>query len=444
MHIECSSKLARVQVGDVYGHLPMGSLPNHQHSALPKKPVTRESFETDKYGRKRDSLPEKLRAQTDYERDTGYSPMYHAALADLPRLASGAVCYAFVLVVNMLSLGRQRAKSSDRRHEWTLPISTAELSEYCRANERDIQRQLAEMEVRGMIGVRRVKQGGLKYSISLRYAAWQALDDYAVWKRKQVVSIDEAPEVEPEDEDVAAVDVDAVKLTKRPQTVKPGRAARAIKVGVGVAELVLQNDSPQAEASFTAVVDAGRMVVSARFEGAVKSTVPTECRVAADTVALPLHPLEKRAHPRSMEIGAIFDPILARDGARLLSPDKHALYDACVALGETPAEVLGKFLHGPDGRATRRISGPRAVAAICRECRENWDFLNRSQEKQRVALCVCGEPVARGCEPYCRACKARWILEVPARDHDGGLNWDEQDMRWALNVRDEETRQGRW
>ena len=422
----------------------MGALPKSKIVETPKKPLARENFETDEYGRKRASLPEKLRTQTDYERDTGYSPMYHAALADLPRLASGAVCYAFVLVVNMLSYGRQRARATDRRHEWTLPISVAELSEYCRANERDIQRQLSEMEARGMIGVRRVKQGGVKYSLSLRYGDWRGLDDYAVWKRKQVVAIDEAPESEADEESIVPVDADAVKLTKRPQQVKPGRAARAIKVGVGVAELVLQNDSPQAEASFTAVVDAGRMVVSARFEGALKSTVQAECQVAVDTVALPPHPLEKRSHPRAGELGEIFDPILARDGARLLSPDKHALYDACVALGDTPAEVLGRFLHGPDGRAQRRVSGPRAVVAICKECRDNWDVVKRVTEPELRRCAECDEVLGPRELKRCRVCEAKWIFSVPSRDPEGYLNWDEKDLRWAETVREEELRAGRW
>src|SRR5258708_3274812 len=120
----------------------------------------------DKYGRDPGSTPERLRAQSDYAADTGYSPLYHAALADLPRLASGAVCYALVLVVNMLSLGREH-KRNEPRHACTLPISALDLAELCRANVRDIQRQLSEMKDRGMIACKTIRvNGGVEYAIS--------------------------------------------------------------------------------------------------------------------------------------------------------------------------------------------------------------------------------------------------------------------------------------
>src|SRR5437762_2001617 len=120
----------------------------------------------DKYGRNPDSLPEKLRGQSDYEKDTGYGPLYHGMMADLPRLLGGsAVAWSFVMTVLRLSLGRG-TKAKEPRNVWTLPISAIELSELCCANVRDIQRQLSELAERGVIATKQVKNGTVKYSIS--------------------------------------------------------------------------------------------------------------------------------------------------------------------------------------------------------------------------------------------------------------------------------------
>src|SRR5689334_2344269 len=169
----------------------MGALPKPLEPRI-KKPVVSDATppKRDQFGRDPDCPSERLRTQTDYEADTGYAPLYHAALADLPRLSSGAVCYAFVLVVNMLSYGRGKqwhefqaderddskcskckGRSSDGvhskpgvRYDSTLPISPQALADLCRANIRDIQRQLAELAERGMIKAKQVKRG--EYVIS--------------------------------------------------------------------------------------------------------------------------------------------------------------------------------------------------------------------------------------------------------------------------------------
>src|SRR5258708_7445025 len=110
----------------------MGALPKPLEPRL-KKPVVSDATppKRDQFGRDPESPAERLRNQTDYEADTGYAPLYHAALADLPRLSSGAVCYAFVLVVNMLSFGRGKDSKTGKRYEATLPISAQALADLC-------------------------------------------------------------------------------------------------------------------------------------------------------------------------------------------------------------------------------------------------------------------------------------------------------------------------
>lgn len=90
---------------------------------------------------------------------------------------------------------------------------------------RDIQRLLAELPERGLIAVKTIKNGTTKYVISLLYSKWQGLEDYAVWKRRQVVAIDEAAEdAESEDSEQTPISKDAVHLFRRPALVRPGRA----------------------------------------------------------------------------------------------------------------------------------------------------------------------------------------------------------------------------
>lgn len=179
--------------------------------------------ETDKFGRDKNSLPERLRLRGD-----AWAPRPIAAEADLHRLASGAVYYAFISIVNTLSLGRPRGPK-EPWHEWTEPISAAEIAEYTGANVRDIQRKIAELKERGMIAVKTVQVGGVqKYEISLLYSKWRALDNYSVWKLRQVVPIDESQGQEVEDETPVAIEKGAVRLTRKPQRVAPGRSSRIL------------------------------------------------------------------------------------------------------------------------------------------------------------------------------------------------------------------------
>jgi len=238
----------------------MGALPKPKLSPA-RKPVAPETRKLDQYGRDPESPVERLRAQSNYDAQTGYFPFYHAEMAALPRLA---VCYALVLTVKRLSIGRPRAHVKDPHHAWTLPISTAELAEYCRCNVRDVQRQISEMESRGMIAVKTVKNGTVKYAVSLLYPKWRELDDYAVWKRRQVVDIDDhIEESESDDAEQLPISKEAVALFKKPAAVRPGRASRAAKVSVGIRDVVCQNDSKAVDLIFNPVVQSGRLVITA-------------------------------------------------------------------------------------------------------------------------------------------------------------------------------------
>ncbi len=392
----------------------MSALPQPRFNDSKKPPVI--ETKRDKYGRDPGSALERLRASSDYQAETGYAPMFHAALADLPRLASGAVFYAFILHVNRLSYGRGK-DSAGKRITATLPISAATLAELCCCNVRQIQRELGELKDRGVISCKQVKKAGsVEYVISLLYADWRGLEDYTAWKRAQVVAIDDGLELELEsgDEDIMPVSKDAVRLTKRAETVRPGRSTRPKPITVGVRSFKVQNTGG-VDVEHEAVIQSGGCLVvsftSSPVEQKGEQQANTERRTrragrltpsdstgdfseSSDAVADEAKGEHKANAERrtrradqlstlestrdlpdtAVKLARLFDPLLQKSGARLLSPDKVALAAAVSEVGAMPFEFLEDFvLHPKRGRAARPISGPRAVASIVRDARENWE-----------------------------------------------------------------------
>jgi hypothetical protein len=315
-------------------------------------------------------------------------------MADLRRLV-GHSSVATFLVLHVL-----RLTAGQSRKDETAPIGAQELADLLRDPDnpndnpvRDVQRQLSEMKERGIIGLKTVKDsGGVKYKISLQLKDWRGLPGYAKWKREQVVPIDESSEAEDaEDTEVLTpISKDAVRLTAKPQRLKARSSSRAIAVAVGVRSLSVQNESADVDTTFSAVVQSGRLVVSVIASNEQKGESKANdkrhgCRAGSDTET---EKGESKAndkrhgcrvgdltvdHPRAAELISFFDPLLR---SRKLSLDISALYDACVAIGDTPRDTLNFWLHGPEGRAKREIKTPRTVVAICRECRANWEKSN--------------------------------------------------------------------
>jgi hypothetical protein len=373
----------------------MGALaqPRHSRQSEPiRKPVSREKIPLDAHGRDPKSPVEILRQQSDYEKGSGFSPFFHAFLADLPRLLGGsAVSCWLVMTVLRLSLGAPRGPKQ-KRSECTPPISTAELAELCCANIRDIQLRLSELEERGIIVTKKLKtSGAVKYSISLKYRDWREIEDYAVWKRRQTVTpIDagDGTQDSEQDEELKPISSEATLLFKGPRKVRPGRATTAVKFNTGVREFVFENHSDTVEASCTAVVQSGRLVVSATFQQPAvneKQTTPVVTAVSRKRD-------KPDPHPLTPALSQLFDPLLARSAARLLSPDEKSLQAACVAVGEMSMEFLAHFLMKPGGRGERSISGPAAVPLIVAEARKNWQAV-MSVPIPPVRVCsVCGGP----------------------------------------------------
>jgi hypothetical protein len=311
-----------------------------------------------------------LRRRTDYAKDTGYSPLYHAALAELPRLSGGTVCTHFLLMLNMLSYGRPD-KPAKGRHVWTEPVTLEYLAELCRCHLRDIQRQVANLgkataknpDGRGLVQVKAHRRG--EYSFRLLYEEWAKLPDYVAPSCK-VVSIEEP---EADDEETIEVSREAVRLLRRPQKIRGGKACRAIGFKVGVKDMRIQHKG-SSPLIVDAVVDVGgRLIINTEIEGEAEANAKRHgCR---DTAAAPA------AHPKAAELVKVFDPLLEKWGSRLLSGDGAALDRACRELGDMPLAFLTQWLmDGDKARGTRSISGPKVVASIVREAVVNWRASN--------------------------------------------------------------------
>jgi hypothetical protein len=256
-------------------------------------------------------------------------------------------------------------------------------------NVRDIQRQIAELQERGMIAVKQVKKGTIvKYSISLLYPKWGKLESYAVWKRRQVVAIDEALDEEVADEASAVISKDVVRLTKKPQRIAPGRSSRAVAVNVGVSSFRFQSADLRLDLIHNTVIQSGCLIVSVASQvsegkakgeenknvthvadapthgGSTKGETPRQlndnCKVQSPQAAA-------ISHSRAAELVKLFDPILARSAARLLSGDLKSLQAACEAIADCDHDFLARF-----DRLTRDIKSPLHIPDICREALASW------------------------------------------------------------------------
>ncbi len=343
------------------------------------------------------------RYKTDYSADTGYSPAYHDAVRHKPRLCGeSAVMRDLIEYANIRSYGRPRGKK-DPRHVWTDTLTTEELAEHCRCKVREIQRQLSEMEERGMISVRRLK-GGIE--ISLLYAAWAKVEDYAVWQRKQKVAAIDESELYTEaaaDEEPAAPGKEAVPVFKRPLAVRPGRASKAAPINAGVKEFVFVNRNAKVEVVCEGVIESGRFTLYTDFRFPAASVGANEKRKSVNNDAgIPVTPstatnqFSKIASGKSPtqpitlppggdKLPSLFDPsLLGNNPPQSLAGDPVTWRKACAAMGPMPFDVLERaYTTAPKG-ATPRCKRPTKltdILPIIREARVNWEKTGKVSEE---------------------------------------------------------------
>jgi hypothetical protein len=218
-------------------------------STRAKKPATG--------GRDPNSPSEKLRT-SDYDKQTGYAPLFFSLGADLARLSSGNACTLLIIHAVYRSFGRHPGGKSAKRMEWTSQTSVQDWADLCRCDVRTIEREITGLEKRQLAEVKREGRGMV--SLRLRLREWPSLPDY----KPNVVDISTGDEYEEEakDEDKEK-EASRVELTKRPQPARAGKSSRSIPVTCGVKAFRFQNDSV-VDLSFTAVVQAGELVLSSQ------------------------------------------------------------------------------------------------------------------------------------------------------------------------------------
>lgn len=338
------------------------------------------------YGRDPQSLGERARESSDYDTEKGYAPFFHAFNADWPRLSSGHVSDVLFMWVLSKSLGRS-FKKGEPRPQSTLPFIVEEVASVLLCDVRSIERELAGWHARKVAKVTREGKGLV--SVELLYRGWEALPNY-----KNMVSIETGG---PSAEDATPVDAEKpqatrIELTKAPLPCKAGRRSKSVKIECGIKRFHLINPSA-VDFDITAVVQAGDLGITIRateewLREAVKripvsngiNNLDSPPRHGSDGLARETIAKAKSkakaidyTHPRAAELAAIFDPLLKKSRARLISEDSVSLLKACEEYRSLPKDDLLHFLMAGDSpRAARPISSPKHVAAIVREAVGNW------------------------------------------------------------------------
>lgn len=359
----------------------MSALPNPLPSqSIPKKPAGRQS-KLNKYGRDPNSPSEKMR-RSDLDTLAPFAPFPISFMSDLARLTSGNSCTLLILGLWVKSAGRGIAKKGDKYPEWTEALAVVDLAQLCRCDERTIERELKALGERGLAEVK--KEGKGKISARLRYREWESLPDYT----SNVVELP-AP-VEPEAEDETAEQKEGFqRLTgKKGLTIKAGAQSKPLPVNVGVKSVQFQA-AGSVDIEFVSVIQAGEQVVKASVPAVFLESLRKQYavpNVSNDLDSGTRHGCRGEQpkpggnhksvvkHPRADEIAAIFDPLLKKSQARLLSTDESALAAACEAIGGMPRnDLIAMLMTGADPRAARPITSPKHVSKIITELRRNWE-----------------------------------------------------------------------
>lgn len=361
----------------------MGALPNSLPSERKQPTRAARPAKLNQYGRDPQSPSERLRASSDYDAEKGYSPFFHAFLADLPRLTSGNSCTCLILTLLSKSLGRGSAKGQPRP-DWTVALSVEDLAQICRCDVRTIEREIAALDKRGLAEIRRPGKGEVE--ARLKYREWERLPDY----KSQVITMAEP--------DVDVVDPEKVDESKpgnqrvtgrKPVRAAAGSMSKVFPVTTGVRGFRYKVTGP-VDLEFTCVVQAGEILVDSKvpddflqkLEKQIgrsngineNSSFPRHgCRDGSEAVpsnAGSVIPTKKTVdHPRAAELVKLFDPILVRSGARLLSMDAPSLRSACEAVADCEHDFLVKIAIE---RAAREVKSPATVKAICTDALASW------------------------------------------------------------------------
>ena len=359
----------------------MGALPNTLLQS-PKKPVgrTMKPSKLNRYGRDPQTPSEQMRRQSDYDKETGYAPFFHAFWADLCRLSSGQSCMALIGLLWQKSAGRGM-KKGEPRPDWTPSLRVEDLAQICRCDVRTVERELAALDKRGLAEIRRPGKGAVE--ARLKYRDWEALPDYKS-QVMEMVAPDET-EADLKDEDEAKPGNQRV-TGKKPVRLPAGAISKAFPVSCGVKTFRHKAEGP-VDLEFSCVIQAGELLVVSRFPEDWRQKVEksiSRSNGINENAPFPRHGCREEIpanegskiptkeftnHPRAAELIKLFDPILAKSASRLLSGDSASLKAACEAVADCDHDFLVKFAVQ---RAATPVRSSLHVPAICKEALASW------------------------------------------------------------------------
>jgi hypothetical protein len=374
---------ASIQLQGVSGVTFMSALPNLLPSQQKKTPgrAVRPS-KLNQYGRDPRSPAEQMRGQSDYDKQTGYAPFYHAFWADLCRLSSGQSCMALVGLLWGKSAGRGMRKG-EARPEWTPSLRVEDLAQICRCDVRTIERELAALDKRGLAEIRRSGKGEVE--ARLKYRDWEALPDY----RSAVLEIAPPDEAAPDLADADELKPGNQRVTgKRPVRLPAGALSKAFPVSCGVKTFRHKAEGP-VDLEFSCVIQAGELLVISKFPEDWRQKVEKSLGRSNginENTSFPRHgcreeqanvgrkqaaqkALPAAQHPRAAELNRIFDPVLAHSGASLLSMDSSRKFslEACQKIQDCDHDYLARFVANRS-----KIKSVLAVPDICAEALASW------------------------------------------------------------------------
>jgi hypothetical protein len=236
----------------------MGALLNPLQTQRKQPAKAARPSKLNQYGRDPQSPSERLRASSDYDTEKGYSPFFHAFLADLPRISSGNSCTLLLLTLWAKSAGRGVQKGQPRP-EWTLALSVEDLAQICRCDVRTIERELAALDKRGLAEVKRPAKG--EVSARLLYRTWETLPDY----KSAVVEMPATDESAADPETVDELKPGNQRVTgKKPVRLAAGAISKVFPVSCGVCTFRHKAEGP-VDLEFSCVIQAGELLVVSRF-----------------------------------------------------------------------------------------------------------------------------------------------------------------------------------
>lgn len=333
--------------------------------------------------RKSVSVRQRWRAKTNYEpkRFTGFAPISFAMVAEVGRLTAGKATQLLYVILTA-SLG-QIVKKEQPFKELAADLKTCDLAELCACDDRTIQRELTDLKHRKVIGWEQSQKG--VNVVTPLFRSWDKLPDY---KPAPVLEPAAESDDEPLPDDPAQADKQTTYLTKSPVYVKAGAKSKRTKVDCGVAWFETEVRG-KLDAEYSAVVQDGvlRVIIEGKWDGkSLKNELLQQkgldekprqgCRGDSSQTEGKRTKGERGTkgenaavkHPRAEELSSLFDPLIHRWCGKTLSGDSQALLQACIAIGDTPHDVLVK---AGVGRGSRTLT-PLHVVAVCREIEHNW------------------------------------------------------------------------